>query len=244
MAAKTDLQKEAKAKSGNVDWRPVKPFLEAASNRKCWYTESKNAGCLNDVEHFRPKGRVSKTGTVVHWYWFLAFNPINYRLSCQISNRLNVNSESGLTGGKGNKFPLLAGCNHAVNLAEIDDESPVLLDPCNRGDVELLEFLPDGRPVLSQTHAADMVARDRVGRSNLLLNLDFPTFNEDREQLYNRILKLVERGDRYHSSRNDALEDTKEDLINLMAKESEYSAAAECYIRCFRNHEWIEELFV
>jgi hypothetical protein len=203
-----------------------------------------NPGCLNDVEHFRPKARVPKEGELEHWYWFLAFNPINYRLSSQFSNRLNNNPLLCATGGKGNKFPLMPGCHRATDVAGLENERPVILDPCVQVDTDLLEFQPDGRPVVSHEHSGDPDAVYRVEQSKLLLNLDFPTFNEDRESLYNMIKRLVERGDRYIRDGVDALEDVQEDLRALMRVEAEYSKAAECYIRCFRDRDWVEELLL
>lgn len=245
MLAMSDEQRMAKEKHGNSNWPPIKPFLEVATNRKFWYTESKNAGCLNDLEHFRPKGRVTdKNDILIYWYWFLAFNPINYRLSSQIPNRLNSNEVLGETGGKENRFPLFSDAMHGNNLAEIDNELPVLLDPCNEGDTLLLEFSPEGRPVASQQFSKDAIAIERVSKSNLLLNLDYPTFNEERERLYNRIQGLVESGEQYFADENDALNDTKQDLQELMADDAEYSKVAECYIRCFRDRIWVEDLIL
>ncbi len=190
MPAKSDAEKAETAANGNQQWSPVKTHLENASNRKCWYTESKSPGCQNDVEHFRPKAKVLRGGNIEHWYWFLTFKTINYRLSSQFSNRRNHNPVLGTTGGKGNKFPLMLGCPRATDIAGLDDERPVILDPCIEADTELLEFQPDGRPVLSMRHVEDSDARYRVELSKLLLNLDYPTFNEGRESLYNRIKKI------------------------------------------------------
>lgn len=245
MPAWTEADKVSTASAGNPHWSPVKEYLEATSSRKCWYTESKNPGCLNDVEHYRPKAKVTDgNGHVEHWYWFLVFNPVNYRLSSQISNRLNKNSLLGATGGKGDKFPLLPGSPRATDLAGLAAEQPVILDPCTELDTELLEFLPDGRPVLSVRHFGDAVAKDRVEQSKLLLNLDYPTFNEDRESLYNKIRKLIERGDGYVREGIPAIEDVKSDLRALMSPDAEYSKAAECYIRCFRDRAWVDEIIV
>ncbi len=236
------LAKQRIIKSGNKTWRRVKPTLENISKRKCWYTESKNPGFPNEVEHFRPKGRIVKSnGDVEHWYWFLAFDPDNYRLSCQFPNQLNDNPLLSATGGKGVKFPLLGGQDHGTTKAETGLENPVLLDPCVKDDCSLLEFQADGRPVVSAGSKENPVACYRVEQSKLLLNLDYPTFNEDREALYNKILKLVKRGDNYGAS--PAREDIQEDLKELMAEASPYSKAAECYIRCFRDREWVEGLF-
>jgi len=240
-----DEKKIIRAKNGNSKWSKIKVNLEAASNRKCWYTESKNPGCLNEVEHFRPKGKVvDEKGVLIHWYWFLAFNPLNYRLSCTIPNGSNVNIlYKGKTGGKGDKFPLLANSNHANDIAGLSNEQPVILDPCNRADTLLLAFSPDGRPVVSPLFAGDATASLRVERSNLLLNLDYPTFNVDRERIYNRVVELIARGDKYNIENSNALTDVVSDLRSIMSADAEYSKAAECYIRCFRDRSWIEDIF-
>ncbi len=242
MSNKSDEEKVHAARNGGRMWSPVRACLEDASNSKCWYTESKNPGCQNDIDHFRPKARAFEDNELAHWYWFLVFNPINYRISSQFSNRLHGNPVMDLTGGKGNKFPLMPGSLRATNVAELANESPVILDPCNEADAELLVFQADGRPVVSQRHSDDAAAVFRVERSKLLLNLDFPTFNEDREDLYNRIKCLVERGDRYVGNSVDALEDVQDDLRELMQRDAQYSKAAECYIRCFRDRGWVEEI--
>lgn len=244
MLGKSVSQKIHATNRGNSRWSPIKLYLEAASNRKCWYTESKNSGCRNEVDHFRPKARVIHQGEIEYWYWFLIFNPINYRLSSQFSNGLNSNPALGKTGGKGNKFPLMPGSPRATDIAATVDELPVILDPCDLADTELLEFLSDGRPVISQRHSNDANAVFRVEQSKLLLNLDYPTFNEDRESLYNEIKRLVKRGDQYRRDGIDALEDVQDDLCVLMQKDAEYSKAAECYIRCFRDRDWVEELIL
>jgi hypothetical protein len=237
----SDAIKTSVIAAGNATWAQVKLTFENSSNRKCWYTESKNPGCVNDVDHFRPKGRMNDdAGNLKFWYWFIAFDPENYRLSCQFANRPNVNQLLNGTGGKHQHFPLLNNQAHAATKATIVNELPVILDPCVETDCNLIQFQPDGRPVVAQAHAANPVAKMRVEQSNLLLNLDYPTFNEDREQLYNKIKKLVLRGDGYRINNNPALADVQNDLRELMRPGAEYSKAAECFVRCFRDREWIE----
>lgn len=244
MSTKKIAERELTASNGNVHWTPIKEFLEAASKRKCWYTESRNSGCLNDVEHFRPKARkLDGNKKVMHWYWFLAFNPLNYRLSCTLPNRLNKNPVLGETGGKHDHFPLLGRSKHARNMKGVSKELPVLLDPCNLDDVELLSFSSDGRPVISPAYSGDVTACFRVERSNLLLNLDYPTFNEDREKVYNKVVMLVKRGDEYAAGNSPYLSHVTADLRALFHPDEEYSRAAECYVRCFRDRTWIDALF-
>lgn len=238
-----DQVKQDVIDAGNPTWRLTRQYLENASNRKCWYTESRNSGFIYDVDHFRPKGKVvDDEDLIIHWYWFLAFDPENYRLSCNLPNRLNVNPLLGMTGGKGSKFPLLGSQVHAATKAEIVAELPVLLDPCNEDDCNLVEFGIDGRPVISSSQRGNPEAIFRLVQSNLLLNLDYPTFNEDREKIYNDVRKLILRGDRYGID-NPALKDVQDDLRELMGGDMPYSKAAACYIRMFRNRTWVEDLF-
>lgn len=243
MTGATISQKKHMIKNGSTHWSAIKVYLEKASNRKCWYTESKNPGCRNDVEHFRPKGQVYEHMILKHWYWFLTFNPLNYRLSSQFSNQLNHNSLLGKTGGKGDHFPLLDESKYAHRLSDTGREEPILLDPCNRYDTELLVFNPDGRPTIARRFEHDALAIERVKISNLLLNLDFPTFNEDRESLYNEIHEIVLEGDA--ALGNTALIDSlTRRLVRKMDKNSAYSKAAECYVRCFRDRPWVEALII
>jgi len=229
--------------TGNATWSQVKSPWEETYNRKCWYTESTNPGCVNSVDHYRPKGKIMNSdGEIKHWYWFLAFDPENYRLSCQFSNGPKTNPETGVTGGKWDEFPLPNGQNHSTTKAGIDLENPVILDPCNEDDCDLIEFQFDGRPVVSSRHKDNPDACYRVELNKLLLNLDYPTFNEDREILYNRIEKLVKRGDRYGAD-NPARQDVEQDLQELMTPDKPYSKAAECYVRCFRDRDWVDRLF-
>lgn len=236
-------EKKKLIETGTIHWSRIKGYFEEVSNRKCWYTESKNPGCHNDVEHFRPKGQVYEGRIFKHWYWFLAFNPINYRLSSQFSNQRNHNPVLGITGGKGDHFPLCDESKYAHRFCDIREEEPILLDPCNRYDTELLVFNPDGRPTIARRFEHNALAKERVKISNLLLNLDFPTFNEDREAIYNKIKKIVLTGD--SNIDNIALiEHLKEELRELMHEDSAYSKAAECYVRCFRDRLWVETLIV
>jgi hypothetical protein len=243
MIGLSDDDKKELAKNGNRHWSPIKEYLEKMSNRKCWYTESKNPGFPNEVEHFRPKGRVEENGSIKHWYWFLAFNPDNYRLSCQFPNRLSRNPLLGATGGKGDKFPLVDELKYANTRFRRDNETPILLDPCNENDVNLLIFNPDGRPALSPLYRADLVAKERVEMSSLLLNLDYSTFNEERESLYNKIREAVLAGDA-EPENTGLISYLSGQLNELMDKDSEYSKAAECYVRCFRDRPWVESLIV
>jgi hypothetical protein len=241
LVSSNDQTKQAIITHGKQSWTAVRSILDEASYGKCWYTESINPGCLNDVDHFRPKGKVENDDEPNYWYWFLAFDPHNYRLSCQYSNRCNTNPTTGLIGGKGDKFPLLNVESRASNKAGIAAERPMLLDPCNESDCDLIVFQADGRPAVSPVHKNDVDINKRVEMSNLILNLDFPTFNQGREALYNSVKNLVDLGETSGAGTPTRIFVTGE-LKNLMDAKSPYSKAAECYVRCFRDRAWVEQL--
>ena len=200
----------------------------------------------NDVEHFRPKARIvdAKTNALKHWYWFLAFNPKNYRFSCTFCNQVRTNPETGISSGKGNAFPLLDANPHAHNEADLINERPMLLDPCKPDDENYLHFKSMVAPFYRLNFKNDAIAKKRVETSTLLFNLDFPSFVEERERLFNKVQVAVLNGDLAFEDNNQmALDFIKNSLITLMAPEAEFSKAAEWYIRLFRDRPWVDELF-
>ncbi len=79
--------------------------LRAIVGNKCWYSEVHLEGADPNVDHFRPKGRVREvdaelkdTGTLNDGYWWLAFEPRNFRLACVHSNQRRTDSDT--QGGK------------------------------------------------------------------------------------------------------------------------------------------------
>lgn len=86
--------------------------LKGVVGDKCWYSEVSLVGADPNVDHFRPKGRVveidcstlEKTGGISPPYWWLAFEPKNFRLSCMHSNQRRVDEET--EGGKWDYFPV------------------------------------------------------------------------------------------------------------------------------------------
>ena len=230
--------------SDNCFWTSTRDYLKGLSNGKCWYTESMNPGFDLHVDHFRPKGEVkeSRNGPRLYWYWFLAYSVDNFRLSCQYSNRVTVDwemQEEGEGGGKGSHFPLMADCTHATKIEELDDEEPAIIDPCRDGDPQLLVFLPDGRAVAAPN--LDAQSLERVEISTHLLNLNFPTFNEDRERLYNDIMEWVEAADAAKHI-PIAFNKIKRHLEEATSLEAPYSSAARCFLRFFRDREWVEDI--
>lgn len=85
--------------------------LQLIAGNKCWYSEVSLDGHDPEVDHFRPKGQVKEvdcdnleaTGETSTGYWWLAFEPYNFRLSSQHANQRRIDEDTD--GGKWDFFP-------------------------------------------------------------------------------------------------------------------------------------------
>ncbi|MGE0621475.1 MAG: hypothetical protein AB7I04_08465 [Pseudomonadales bacterium] len=217
--------------NGVSKWSPIKNRLTSILGNKCWYTEAELIGASLTIDHYRPKCD----------YWFLAFKAENYRVACPFANSPKHNEEHGCAGGKGDAFPLLDPKTKAKGLRSIKRERPVILDPCSEFDCQLVAFLPDGRPVIHPDFRRDSVAVKRVEDSKILLNLDHPDFNAQRERLCNEIaadVKIFEELPVGAAGRASITSRLKERL----SARSPFSSAAHYYLRQHRHHAWVETL--
>jgi hypothetical protein len=107
----------------NIDgelYGSIKDDLIAAQGDKCCFCETKiTAWSHGDVEHYRPKKGVTEDPS--HGgYWWLAYEPTNLLLSCQVCNQIY----------KRNKFPLEDETKRAKTPDDVwAAEEPLLLDP-------------------------------------------------------------------------------------------------------------------
>ena len=126
--------------------------LRKIAGNKCWYSDLPLEGSDVNIDHFRPKGRItevesdfpySKTGTQSDGYWWLAFNWENFRLSSMHANQRRVDEDT--SGGKADFFPVSG--QRADELTPIGSmtEDILPLDPCKLSDVALLWYDPDGK---------------------------------------------------------------------------------------------------
>ncbi|NOK57666.1 MAG: 5-methylcytosine-specific restriction endonuclease McrA [Chloroflexi bacterium AL-W] len=240
-------------KNSNL-WSELKPILAKLSYQKCWYCEMTNLGSNNDVDHFRPKKRIIELKEGHDGYWWLAFEWRNYRFSCEHCNRRrNVETEDGSisSGGKWDNFPILDEDNRAFLPSDsLEKEHPLLLDPINPLDVELLWFDDEGKavPRISVPDQSSIEYR-RACVSIELYHLNHPLRIPERKKIYNRIKRLVLRGNRHYknlvlnwanSDAQENLKDTVIDLKDLIADDAELSATAKAYIFGFRGKDSVD----
>ncbi|MGB3225455.1 MAG: hypothetical protein WBB23_21885 [Desulforhopalus sp.] len=138
-----DAVKKIKERNDFIDdhsghWTKLKPWLFALSHGKCWFTEGRDICSHKDVEHFRPKKEAKDlTGSKRDGYWWLAFDYSNFRAAGNVPNRK-----------KGGWFPLnsSSACSTFDNQCE-ESEAPLLLDPIDPEDVNLIAFNEEGNVV-------------------------------------------------------------------------------------------------
>ena len=247
LAAPNANERKALIASNQDKWVAFRSHLQAVFGPKCWYTESKNPGTDDDIDHFRPKGRIADRHR--HGgYWWEALNWRNFRLSCHRANRLRRNPDTGNTHGKGDHFPLLTEADRWMRPADVCRERPTLLDPTDPADPPLLTFDTDGRVALSPVYAGDASAATRVNESRIYLHLDWPAFVTDRRDLYANILLKVLEGDKADlaltggdASARDWLKSISRDLIRLTRDHAVYSRPAAAYVLRFRDRDWIKK---
>lgn len=131
--------------------------LKGVVGDKCWYTEVSLVGADPNVDHFRPKGRVveidnntlEKTGAISPGYWWLAFEPKNFRLSCMHANQRRVDENT--KGGKWDFFPVEGARTPEKTEWDLIAEDVLPFDPCCAMDMALLWFSSDGTPTLKNS---------------------------------------------------------------------------------------------
>jgi uncharacterized protein (TIGR02646 family) len=107
-------------------YRPADKDLWRMQHRKCCYCESPIPTSFNDVEHYRPKARVTqrKGGNPEPGYWWLAWTWENLLYACPGCNR----------SAKNDQFPLgPAGKRLSPKQPPSGQEDPLLIDPSAPG---------------------------------------------------------------------------------------------------------------
>jgi len=168
--------------ANSAHWRELKPWLEALSNRKCWFSEVRELYSHYDVEHFRPKTQAkSLDGTERDGYWWLAFDYKNFRLCGNVGNRK-----------KGGWFPLREGSSFATYANRCEESEAIyLLDPVDSADVNLIVFDEEGKAIPAPN--CSEWERQRVDESvkRLKLNEHVP-LSEARRKIWQRMTGLID----------------------------------------------------
>ena len=210
----------------------------------CWYCETKDSRSDNAVDHFRPKGRVAGESTHTG-YWWPAFDWNNLRFSCTYCNGRRRDIEHGTAGGKQDEFPLAEGSKRAESYSDrLDDEVPLLLDPCWLSDVDLLWFDDSGQVQPNPSSVFENSLRAlRVKASREIYHLDHVRLIRERKRVYRAVHRLMRRVDfawkEWQRVQDEATQRNYEELLlqvrQFVVRESQHSAAARCALLGYRS---------
>lgn len=193
-------------------------------HNKCWYTEIKLTGADIDIDHFRPKGAVKQykhyqyNSPIENFgYFWLKNVPGNYRGSCIYANRPRG------SGGKWDFFPLQNGSPLLSETNHVQ-EKPLLLDPCNRDDVNLVAYTVND--IFCTSSDADSKERVRVSRE--LYNWDDTYIRKERAKVWEEVCKTIEEYEANDISEGACLRR----LNDAVSPEAPFSA---CAISCVQS---------
>ncbi|NEV62230.1 hypothetical protein [Thiorhodococcus minor] len=164
-------------------WSQLKPWLQALSAGKCWFSEVRELYSHYDVEHFRPKKEAKALdSTVRDGYWWLAFDHMNFRLCGNVGNRK-----------KGGWFPLKEGslCS-TYNCRREASEFAYLIDPIEYSDVALLAFDEEGKVIPVPGASPWQKARVEETVKRLKLN-EHPPLPEERRKIWQSVNCLIDK---------------------------------------------------
>lgn len=230
--------------------------LKEVVGNKCWYSEVALEGADPNVDHFRPKGRVvevddqfSKTGRVSDGYWWLAFEPLNFRLSSQHANQRRVDEDTN--GGKADFFPVKGDRAEEGKPYMQIFEYVLPLDPCSASDTSLMWFDPDGNPVyLPRNKKANLADEERVKTTIWLYHLDKEDTARPRSKAVEEIRTKLKEADNYYVLWHDDVPCLKSkasfdrkvaEIADLITDKSSFARAKRCAVRlAMADYEWIE----
>lgn len=187
-------------------WTKLRPQLIALAGRRCWYCEGEVSNSRLEVDHFRPKGGVVEESETAHiGYYWLAYEVGNFRLICEFCNSSTDDDPTGKRVTKIHHFPLLNPNSRirapGVRPEVIEKELPVLLDPINSTDCDLIDFDSSGTARRNDHRPRSALERAvgicRVTESIRIYGLDRPGLIDGRTRAWKEtVLKanLLELG--------------------------------------------------
>ena len=193
-------------------------------HKKCWYSEAFVGMSDIHIDHFRPKAKVIQYKNFdfnaplanIGYYW-LRNDVTNYRASCAFCNRKTGD------GGKGNFFPLQPG-SPRLSPNGNQQEQPLLLDPCNQQDVNIISFF--GTDVICASNRPG--DKERVEASAVIYNLK----HSDIAHIRSKVWKSVEQAILSYEAGNMNQAECLRQLNLYIARDAECSA---CAIACVNS---------
>lgn len=244
-AAAADVENGGSPDDHDGVWRELKDALSALfPHKKCWYCESPVDRADNAVDHFRPKGRVSDAASTHNGYRWLAFDHHNFRYACTFCNSRRKDIANGTAGGKTDRFPLLDEDNRLYAPGPLNQEKPVLLDPCELDDWELIGCQQEnGRPCPT---SSDDTSRMRAEESITIYHLDYEPTCKQRHAAAVRLMADVEQAKLFFGQpgMNEHFTRTAKKVLRAIDRKAPFSGEMIFLLKGQRHgdHPWIQKL--
>jgi hypothetical protein len=247
-------------RDGTWGHNEVLTALRAIAGNKCWYSEVHLEGADPNVDHFRPKGRVREidadlknTGAPCDGYWWLAFEPRNFRLACMHSNQRRTDPDT--EGGKWDYFPIRGARTPAGTEWGAIIEDILALDPCSFSDVRLLWFDPDGKPCAAKWKHRDTDTKElvRVKATVWLYHLDKKELQGRRSAHVQDIRKDLKKAHTEYQlwapgtgnpnlQAKGSFDEKVAEIKTKIEDNAEFAGAKRCAIRtAIADYPWIDE---
>jgi hypothetical protein len=208
---------------------------------KCWYSEACLLEGEGNVEHYRPKKRLS--GCKHGGYWWRAFDWTNLRLAHSVVNRRMTDFLTRAKAGKGSYFPLRDESTRATSPTGENSEEPVLLDPTKPADPLLIAFNEDsGKPEPRYKPDENEWLNRRATQSIEYYHLDEGTWNGARHDLIIEVQALCKKVEEVavQTPRDEqTYMDLLGELINYINPWAEFSSAC---IQTIRSRGILEKI--
>lgn len=205
-------------------WGKLKSWLLELSHNKCWFSEAKDVFSHWHVEHFRPKKTAKDLdGTATEGYWWLSFDWSNFRICGGVGNVK-----------KGTYFPLREGCLRISLGGDLRYEDPVLLDPSDPDDPNLLSFNKDGEVIPApfidndweRFRAEVSIERYKLGHDPLVQKRKV-LWVECHGRISNYLSELaMYQNDQTNLIARNAMKEAAKRVRELVREEAEFSAVA------------------
>lgn len=202
-------------------WGEFKAILIKYYGNICWYSECDLSALPGEVDHFRPKNKSTKANgecILSDGYWWLAYDYLNYRLSCEVCNRRFGK------GGKGNIFPLKQDVPPSEPFSE-NEASYLLIDPCEHNDTKLIGFDENGAIIAL---SSDDWEQTRVKVSRFVYNWD--NFNAARKRVRVQCRTALIAFELAYKSGSDRMLEAIEGISCLVDDKAPYASFAKQYI--------------
>ena len=218
-------------------WQECKEPLKALSHDKCFYCEIVQERSDDAVDHFRPKSL----------YPWSAFDSKNYRFACTYCNSRRRDIENNRVGGKGEHFPLLDETKRATCYHEEQNESPLLLDPCQPDEPGFIDFDDSGQAVPTYAERSHEVRNRRAAISIRLYHLDHQDLVDRRKAVAADVTRIIRAAERLfpQTEQGDPAVDASfkehvRSVASLVRPGSELSSFARRMLDGYRHIPWVQ----